>query len=140
KTFVSGNGNTDIIIIVINDFVAIDITIDARERFQSFYASFYKETHKAKVNAMGFLERIFITLAHIHACGHVDFIECSEHRRFMLRLHQPLGDSLTQSAHLLATLGALASRHCWSWLGRYGWRSRGSLGSRLLLPIHKVHD
>ena len=59
---------------------------------------------------MPILERLLVALAERHHGGHVDLVECRQHRRSALRLDESLGDGRAALRHAHALLGAVSFR------------------------------
>src|SRR5688572_17416525 len=118
-------GNTDVLVAVIDDVVAVDGRVDRREAFQCFDRSAHEEGHEAQANAVVLLLECFLVAgAQGHDFLHVDLVEGGQHRRALGSLEQALGNLGAQARHRYALF-----RTCTLWRrSARGRRGRSSFG------------
>ncbi|MCY1360146.1 hypothetical protein D9M69_467580 [compost metagenome] len=120
---VAGYGNADVLVTVVDDVVAVDRGVDAREALQRLGGSLDEEGHEAQANAVVLLlEQVLVLGAQVHDRLHVDFVVGSQHGHGGLGFDQALGDLGTQAGHRDALLDAITGAED---------RSLASRGSRL---------
>ena len=102
------DGDADVVVLVIDDVVAVDRGIDDREALQRLDAGLDEERHEAEPRAVLLLEALLVVRAQFVDRLEVDLVEGRQHRRRRLRLDEPLGDARAQARHRHAALATLA--------------------------------
>src|SRR5690606_4003808 len=106
QTTVSGNGNADVLITVIDHVVTVNRRVNRRETLQGFSRSLGKKRHKAQLDAVAFNKALLVLLAQLHNGRHVDFVEGGQHRSRLLCINQTLSNACPQASHRNTFLGA----------------------------------
>ena len=106
QTLRCANGHADIVIILVDDLVAMDFRVDRGHFLQGADRRLGEEGHEAQLDAVFLLEGIAIFGPQRHQRRHVDLVEGGQHRRGVLRLLQALGDALAQARHAHPLLAA----------------------------------
>ncbi len=100
ETFLGPNGDADVVIILIDQVLAVDLGVDRGNLFQRADASFDEKAHEAELYAVLLLENVFVFGSQRHHFGHVDLIEGRQHGGGILRVLQPACDGLAQPRHV----------------------------------------
>ena len=109
--------DADVVVLVIDDVVAVDRRIDDREASQRLDARLDEERREAELHAVLLLEILLVAGARSVDCRQIDLVEGREHRGRRLRLDQALGDARAQASHRHALLRC-ARRRAWELRGR----------------------
>ncbi len=99
QSFFGTDGNTDMIKVMINDFLLINKRIDFWIFFECFACGFNKKGHKSQRNAMFFLEIFLESGTDILNTRHINFIEGRQHGGVLLGFEQPRRNAPPDSAH-----------------------------------------
>ena len=103
------DGDAEIHVVVIDQVVAIDEGVDARELAKGEHGGPGEEAHEAERHAVGFVELVLVLGPQGHHRRDIDFVDGGEDGGGLLGLHEPLGDPLADLGHGDA-LDALASK------------------------------
>jgi hypothetical protein len=89
-----------------HDLVALNLGVQARILLERANHRLGEERHEAQPDAVPLLKSVAPPLAQFHHCAHIHLIEGGQHRRRVLRLHQPPRDGLTPPRHADTLLAA----------------------------------
>ena len=92
QTAFGADRHADVVIVLVDDLVALDFGVELRKQPQRRDARLDEERGDAEADAVLLLEDLLAPLAQRHERGHVDLVERRQHRRGALRLDQPSGD------------------------------------------------
>ena len=92
----------DMVIVLVDDIRAIDLSIDGGNFFQRLDAGAHEETHEAELHAVFLLEQVLVLIAHMHHSAHVDLVEGREHGGGVLCVLQAARNGLAQPRHVHA--------------------------------------
>ena len=98
------DGDADVVVVLVDDVLAVDLGIDRRNFLQRLHGGFDEEAHEAELDAVLLLEGFAIILPELHHRAHIHVVERGEHGGGVLRLLQPLGDGQAQPRHAHALL------------------------------------
>jgi len=93
QTTLGGDRHTDVVILVIDDVIAVDRGVDDRESLQCGDRGLDEEGHEPELHAVLFLEALAMARAQLLHRSQIDLVERREQRLSRLRLDQPLRDS-----------------------------------------------
>ena len=82
------------VIVLVNDIVAVDLGVDRRDILQRLHRSLNEEAHQPELHAVLLLEGVAIVAAKFHYAAHIHVVERGEHGGSVLRLLELLGDGL----------------------------------------------
>ena len=114
---VGADGDAHVVVVFVDQILAVDFGIHCGHVFQGLDAGFYEEAHEAEFDAVATLEQLFVFVAHCHDGGHVDIVECREHRGCVLGVFQASGDGLAEAGHADAFFAGLVISRSWCGLG-----------------------
>ena len=145
------DGNADMVIVLVDDIVAVDLGVDRGDILQRLHRSLNEEAHQAELHAVLLLEGVAIVAAKLHYAAHIHVVERGEHGGAVLRLLESLGDGLAEPRHAHAlfarciVLGHGRTRRWWNlWLAlareqRLGGLCRNVLFQHLAAAARAFH-
>ena len=93
------DGDADVVVVLVDDFVTFDADVDARDGFECFDDGFDEERHEAEFDAIFGEEAVLKFFAHVHDSGHVTLIEGGEDGGGLLGADELVGDFAAQGCH-----------------------------------------
>src|SRR5690606_16633205 len=99
KPAIRTDRNADIVIILVDEVVAINFRVDGGDFAQRMDARRYEETHEADAHTMLLLEEVLVLRAQRHDIRHVHLVEGGEHGSGVLRILEARCDGLAQARH-----------------------------------------
>src|SRR5687768_615900 len=79
QPFRGANRHANVVVVLEDQLLAVDLRVDLRERSEGADGGFYKEGHKAQLDAVALLELLVMSFAYIHHCAHVDLVKGRQH-------------------------------------------------------------
>ena len=67
------------VIILVNEIVAVDLRVHGRDVSQRLDAGLHKEAHEAELHAVPLLEIVFVFFAQLNDMAHVHVVERGQH-------------------------------------------------------------
>ena len=98
------DGDADVVVVVVDDVVAVDPGVDRGIRLERLDGRLDEERHEAQADAVLRLEQLLVARAEVDHAGHVGLVEGGQDRGGLLGLDQALGDPLAEAAHPLPRL------------------------------------
>jgi len=99
ETLRCADGDTDVVIVLVDELVAIDLGVHRRPLLERDTGGTDEESHESKLHAVFLFERLLIGGAQVHGGAHVDFVPGGQHRRRLLRLLETARDHLAELGH-----------------------------------------
>ena len=96
---VGADGNADVVVVLVDDLVAVDLGVDGGDFLQGLQARLHEEAHEAQLHAVALLEQHLVFVAQLHHCAHVDVVERRQDGGGVLRVLEALRDGLAQPRH-----------------------------------------
>src|SRR5690606_9161124 len=93
QTAWAADGNTDVEVAMIDDVFSVYRSVDDRVLLERRHGSLHEEGREAQLDAVLFLELVFVLLAQIENALHVDFVESRKNGIVGLRLQKALGNA-----------------------------------------------
>src|SRR5262245_59761311 len=91
KAALGADGNADVIVVFVDDVLAVDLGIDGRNILQGLHGRLDEESHEAKLDPVPLLEGVPVIASQLHDRAHVRFVEGGEHGGGVLSLFEALG-------------------------------------------------
>ncbi len=107
QAFFGADGNTDIVVILEQDFIALNFGVQPGEGFEGADDGFDEEGHEPELDAVFFAEGVLAAFAQLDHGGHIDIVEGGQHSGGLLGFHQAAGDGAAAARHANALFGAL---------------------------------
>ncbi len=99
ETLAAADRDADVVVVAVDDRVAAQFGIHARDQLQRFDRGLHEERHEAELRAVLLEEGVLVLVAQRHDRGHVDLVERREQRGVGLRFDESLGDPTAQRRH-----------------------------------------
>ena len=93
------DGDADVVVVLVDDFVALDADVDAWDGFESFDDGFDEKGHEAEFDAIFGEETVLKFFAHVHDSSHVTLVESGEDGGGLLGADELVSDFAAQGCH-----------------------------------------